>query len=45
MTCKECKFRKLLVDRFDIHIDWRDCWKEDCKYKRKKESEDCIDVK
>ena len=24
---------------FDIHIDWRDCWEEDCEYKKQKEGE------
>ena len=38
-TCKDCNFQKFVAETLDIHIDWRDCWEEDCEYKRKKESE------
>ena len=35
-TCKDCNFRKFLAKTFDIHIDWLDCWNEDCEYKKQK---------
>ena len=38
-TCKDCNFRKVVAKTFDIHIDWRDCWEEDCEYKKQKEGE------
>lgn len=34
MTCSDCDFRKELAKCFDIHIDWRDCWIQDCKLTR-----------
>ena len=37
MTCKNCDFRKFVAKRFDMHIDWLDCWREDCEYKKLKE--------
>ena len=42
MTCKECEYRKAVADTFDIHIDWRDCWRKECEYRKKKETEDII---
>ena len=38
-TCKYCNFQKFVAKTFDIHIDWRDCWEEDCEYKKQKEGE------
>jgi hypothetical protein len=38
MPCKDCEFRKIVANTFDIHIDWRDCWQENCRYKKQKES-------
>ena len=38
-TCEDCEYRKIVAKTFDIHIDWRDCWHENCKYKKQKESE------
>lgn len=38
-VCKDCSFRKHVAKTFDIHIDWRDCWNEDCEYKKQKEGE------
>ena len=38
-TCKYCNFQKIVAETFDIHIDWRDCWIQDCKYRERKESE------
>ena len=35
-TCKDCNFQKVVAKTFDIHIDWRDCWDEDCEYKKQK---------
>ena len=39
ITCKDCEYRKFLAKTFDIHIDWCDCWVEDCEYRSKKEGE------
>lgn len=39
MNCKDCNFRKELAKCFDIHIDWRDCWIQDCEYRKQKESD------
>lgn len=33
-TCKDCNFQKFVAKTFDIHIDWHDCWNEDCKLTR-----------
>ena len=33
-TCKDCNFRKFVAKTFDVHIDWRDCWIQDCKLTR-----------
>ena len=38
-TCKYCNFQKVVAKTFDIHIDWRDCWDEDCEYKKQKEDD------
>ena len=35
-TCKNCEYRKAVAKAFDIHIDWRDCWYKNCKYKQQK---------
>lgn len=37
-TCKECDFRKSVAKCFDMHIDWRDCWKQKCEYRDKKDN-------
>lgn len=39
MSCSDCNFRKELAKCFDIHIDWRDCWIQDCEYRERKEGE------
>ena len=39
-TFENCKFRKWLAKKVDMHIDWRDCWREDCEYKKLKEGAD-----
>lgn len=40
VTCETCEYRKWLSANVDIHIDWWNCWIEDCKYKKMKDGAD-----
>ena len=42
--CEDCEFRKSAARCFDMHFDWRDCWKKECEYRDKKESENVEDA-
>ena len=45
MTCSDCDFRKELARCFDIHIDWRDCWIQDCKLTREEAEKALKEIK
>lgn len=40
--CESCEFRRWLAKTVDMHIDWRDCWVEDCEHRKKKEGADNV---